>query len=135
MKKYILLIDSGNDALEVFENAMSQKEIAPTYNCLLVRNSDMAVKVLNRIIPDFIFMNISANICLHICLSKIHQLEIMYGTPVYLFGDECIHECISSIHHAQIGRYIRKDFNADFLSQLLQHELEMEGSVHIICSN
>ena len=134
MKKYILLIDSSNDALDVFSNAMSQQSIESAYDCILVRNSDMAMKVLNRILPDFIFMNITAKIGLQ-ALQQIRRLENLHRTPVYVFGDADLRHTIGTIRDAQVGRYISSDFDAEFLTHLLHHDVAIEGSVHVVCSN
>ncbi len=136
MKKHIVLIDSGNEKLEIFSSTMAQKEIARGFDCILVRNAEMIVKVLDRIIPDFIFININmANAYSCNSLLRIKQLKILYNTPIYLFSNKVDAETSKTVAYLQASEYLKRPFTVSLLTQILKKDFEIKGCLNVISSN
>lgn len=84
-EKTILLIDDDNDELEIFNLALNEEQIA--YICSYAKNAKEALKALNMIVPDFIFLDINMPGIDGIdCLAQIKKINTLQHIPVIIYS-------------------------------------------------
>lgn len=87
MKKNILLIDNDEAEIEAFTRALSKLPLRS--NCICVKTTEHAVRVLSNYSPDFIFIDydLSKERSLT-CLQEIKKLQNGKNVPVILYSNQ-----------------------------------------------
>lgn len=85
MKKTVLLIDDDKDELMLFTEALSQ--LPGSYNCIWVQTPEEAVRLLDHIVPDYIFIDYNMPKTNGMKgIRQIKSLEDSRGIPVILYS-------------------------------------------------
>ena len=85
--KYILLIDDDADELEMFTDALNKLELPVSFFCEQVATIDDALVFLNKIRPDFIFLDFNMPLKNGLDgLEEIRRIKNYSTIPIILYS-------------------------------------------------
>ena len=85
--KYILLIDDDADELEMFTDALNKLQLPVSFFCEQVGTIDDALVFLNKIRPDFIFLDFNMPMKNGLDgLEEIKRIKNYSGIPIILYS-------------------------------------------------
>ncbi len=85
MNKQILLIDDDEDEQFIFQEAL--KEVSATAKCIGALTADDALKILQSLLPDFIFLDINMPVINGFeCLELIKNHTDFNSIPVVIYS-------------------------------------------------
>jgi len=85
MSKRILLIDDDKDEHDIFKEAINM--VCLHCQCFCTYSAEQAIKLLNNLIPDFIFLDINMpKMNGFECLSTIKSMEVYKDIPIILYS-------------------------------------------------
>jgi CheY-like chemotaxis protein len=85
MSKLILLIDDDEDEGYFFKEAL--KKMNSSFECMYMQNAQNGIKLLNSLMPDFIFIDINMpKMDGFECLSKVKKIKNAENIPVILYS-------------------------------------------------
>ena len=86
-EKYILLIDDDSDELEMFTDALNRLELPVSFFCEQVGTIDDALIFLQKIRPDFIFLDFNMPLKNGLDgLEEIKRIKNYSGIPIILYS-------------------------------------------------
>ena len=86
-EKYILLIDDDSDELEMFTDALNSLELPVSFFCEQVGTIDDALIFLQKIRPDFIFLDFNMPLKNGLDgLEEIKRIKNYSGIPIILYS-------------------------------------------------
>ena len=87
MKKNILLVDNDEVGIDIFTRALSKLPLRS--NCICVKNTDHAVRLLYHYSPDFIFLDYDLPRERSLkCLEAIKKIDNVKDIPVILYSNQ-----------------------------------------------
>ena len=85
--KYILLIDDDADELEMFTDALNKLDLPVSFFCEQVGTIDDALVFLNKIRPDFIFLDFNMPLKNRLDgLEEIRRIKNYSTIPIILYS-------------------------------------------------
>ena len=84
-QKVILLVDDDEDEHDIFLSAL--KSAGEDYMLISAISSDDALKILNNLVPDVIFLDINMPRITGIkCLEEMRKIQKLSTVPVYIYS-------------------------------------------------
>lgn len=114
-----MIIDDDKDELEIFIEAL--ESIPAKYNCTYAESPEEAMRILNNVSPDFIFIdyNMPRTNGLE-CLQAIKKLEQLRNTPLIIYSNSINEETRKNAFHLGAANCIVKPPSIGILTNMLK---------------
>lgn len=128
MNKQILLIDDDEDEQTIFTEAIHAADIL--VDCIYANSAEQGIKLLDKILPDFIFLDFNMPGINGIqCLKKIKEKLSFKEVPVILYSTGADENLTSTAMKSGAAACVKKELSiqafADTLKRILLPNLSM----------
>ena len=119
MHKNILLIDDDIDELKIFTDAI--KEVPGDFNCVFVNDTQEALDMLLKFIPDYIFVDFNIPKINGLdFLSAVKKTDNLRKIPVFLYSTSISNEMSKMAELLGAAGSIEKTFSIAMLASELK---------------
>jgi len=119
MVKRILLIDDDEDEYAIFKEALAEAQL--TVECITVGCSKSALRVLETLIPDFIFVDYNMPAVNGVdCIREIKKIKAASHVPIVIFSTAMNDSIEQSAKASGASACIRKTDSISKLSSTLE---------------
>jgi len=120
----ILIVDDNTLNLDILRDALKS-----TYKLSMAKNGKIALKILEKNIPDLILLDVMMPIMDgYETFEKITQDDRLRGIPVvFLSGVDALEHGIENLDPNRFVRLVHKPFDIPQVMQMIQSALEGEG--------
>jgi DNA-binding NtrC family response regulator len=124
MDRCILLIDDDPDELDIFSEALN--ETKRPIVCIQVRGASAAIKLLNSLLPDYIFLDVNMPGMNGLkCLEEIKKVKTSKDIPVILYSNFIDKDIVAKAFTIGASVCIQKPKKMYKLAEILDSILSM----------